>query len=684
MAPGAGSGGALRVVVTQLDLNQNVEFKDVRFHLYVNVLVPSESRPFVELRAGDLAPDTAYGRTMSGTLPLHSEQTNAILENTRGAPGEPSLIITMLHVTRNQVGQKSVTEQGVAVVPLQRGLGTRTTVAFHTTYENFNRASTTIRTSHGVLSSASIACTVGLQLDAPGYVATGRGRVAAPRVCDNSAVPISRTSYMGRLAEYQAAVGSRKAVRENLDHINFAQFVTSGCELPGWAFCQNAEKQPVDDAVIEQATVFACLMLAPRPVNAYSEQLNIVRECLSTPFVCARPTAIFQAALQLPAVSMVYMLDNTMVPSDFPSQQLVMSVDGHRYGQTDSFRKAEYGATDSIEDAAAAVDCEDGTNLTADDMGLMAQDYVLRHAGDDPSKLSHWVARALAPVLEYVPCFAHNSLDETDPNSHMAAVFVRRSVFPHEFHAPPWGQSPASLAQTASNLPPALYMDGVYFTPDVPVNKVALPIVRAVADSITAGNNAVETHVKVTDLLWTDTKSPANDFVVGRLFTDVRCFQPRGSSWLEPAIGERVPSRLVPMWVPVDRHRPGTYGVRLRDLCLHGVASCELVPYTVPLKLWNETMQQLEWCHPPVPLTLRADRAIKCQSIKQPSGQREADGPALTLPLVIRRSSFTNERASQAVQAAMDAAPGAPCRVWHISGALCNIAGYIDVVDIQF
>ena len=52
------------------------------------------------------------------------------------------------------------------------------------------------------------------------------------------------------------------------------------------------------------------------------------------------------------------------------------------------------------------------------------------------------------------------------------------------------------------------------------------------------------------------------------------------------------------------------------------------------VKRWNDTIVQLAWCHPPVPLTLRADRTIMREKLADVLETSDHNGalPELVLP----------------------------------------------------
>ena len=677
----------LEIGLSNFDLNEGVDFAGVRMRLYLNVPMPlNQTRPWVEVKVGRLEGASAYGATGCAVLPVTAEQMQLVAANAQLGPGQhdtPTLVIEMLHDTRNLVGQACSVEQGVAIIPLIGSLGVRTVAAFNTTYMHYNKMSAQITTARGVPSSASIACTVALTLRTAN--ADHIGVVGAPSVCSSinayaAAIKagVSGSQFASTITEYYRTVGRRQPLRRNLEVISFATYVENGCTLPGYMYYQTLERQAVEDSVIEQAVLIAALALAPAPSASAADALAGLKAYLAGSFAKQNPCALFQSALQLPAVACVYIQDEVELPRDFASRDMVTVSDGHRYGQTDTYIRAAVTGSDDPTRPTASSDCEDESGLTLD-MGLAAQAYVLAHYKDPPGTLSATVAHGLAPVLAYVPTAAHCSLDNTNPDSHMTGVYVLRRLLPPAYQEPPWGWLPWRPDYDDRRLPSAVYMDSTYFTPLLPCTPVGAAGYSEMFSALVAGTKTVESHINVTDQPWLKPTNPAQRFMVARLFCDVRSLQTGRADWMAPVLDPHSATRAVPMFIPCDRRKPNTYGLMLSDLCLRGDECAQFEPHCVEPRKWAEMLLLLAWRHPPIPLRMAADRTILCELVSGSNRARD-----LVLPLVVRNSSYTPEREQHILRCAASAWGKRPFEVWKLRATLNHLSGAVTVVTLVY
>jgi len=692
---------SLEVQLSQLDLNAGVDFREATFRFYLNVPEPlGETRAFAEASVPVLEPRTAAAVRCAALLPVTASQLALVDAGAQLGPGArdvPSLVVHMLHLTHNMVGQECSTEQGVAVVPLRAGLGNSTLAAFHTTYELYNEESTSIRTARGVPASASVAAVVTLRLRRHGASGTrGAARTPpSPRICYPTPQPRAEVLHAGSpsgrtvhetVVDYHRPVGRLRPLRRNLEVVNFATYACNGCTLPGWAFQQCLEPQVVQDAAIEQAVLVAALGLRPAETRTLEEAAAALAAYLASDFARAHPTALFHAALQLPAVSLPYLGDETEVPREFSGHDMTTDVDSHVFGLTDTYTKAEVTSARSYDRATASVDCEDRSDLTSDDMAINAMAYVLSHYDDPEGSLSRLVARGLAPLLHYVTGSGHCSLDHQSRDSHMVGLAVRRDLLPPVFHRTPWGAVPWQTEGDARTLPPAIYMDATFYTPQVPITARGTEAYGQLFNAIVRRDGIVENLVNATDLVFSRPDSPVSQFVLGRFFVDARLLQGartardyRSRAWLKPAFSPHTAATICPMFVPTDRRRPGTYGLSLVDLCTKGATCAAFVPHIVPLRTWQETLLMLAWRHPPVPIKMEADRSIVCRRVRGEA--RAGHSPDLVLPLVMRNASYTpgvHESLLATAARVWAGTEAAGHSAWQLDATLSDLCGKVE------
>ena len=655
----------------------------------------------------------------------------------------PAVVLQLFHSTKNLVGQVCSIEQGSALVPLRPGIGGSTVAAFQSTFMHYNDLASSILTAHGVPSSSSVACTVSLKLRAErvplsvrapsrhmpsSSKATGPAttdtRSGSPRICYSSehiahAVASGR-EFQATLSEYYRPVSRLRPLRRNLGEIQFASFVENGTLLPGYMFYNTLEPQVVQEAVIEQAVLTAALAVRPVPTSTEAGEIAALRGYVESEFAKANPTALFQNALQLPAVACPYIQDEVEIPSNFRSPDMTGESDHHRVGLTDTYAQMAISGTGGYDSPEASGDCEDRSDMTSFDIGMNAQAYVLAHRADPPTTLSYWVARALVAVLDYTPFAALCSLDESNIDSHMVALFVRRALLPERFRVPPWGEVPLKAPHSASALPAAIYMDSTYFTPTLPLAaEKGARAFSALFERLVAGNRAVEGVISITDQPWLSHTNPAQRFVVARLFTDVRNLQTRpyqpgvagATAWLRPVFDPHSSARLVPVMVPTDKRHPGTYGISLIDLCKHGDKIADFVPHTVPVRQWNEMLLCLAFRHPPVPIRMELTgdrRRVVCTEITVAAGHEgqadpppayttsvfavahktalsSATGPApaasdarsvdLVYPVIVRSTSFTPQVQARITNDAAQAWHGKAYRTFRTRAVLNDMSG---------
>jgi hypothetical protein len=663
---------AVDLVLSDFDLNAKVDFVGVVFRAYLNVPLPGGAqRPWAQGALADLKPATAARQTVRMTLPLPSEQAAAIQQCVHLGPGDadwPSLVITMLHMTRNKAGQDAMVEQGFAVVRLGGLVPRRVVVPFSTTFEHFNDEVRMVRTAHGVTASSAVACTVDISFG-------GQGMAGAPPLCDNPRPPYLGRTYTAVQTEYHALPGSRRPLSPNMPRVTFSCYMMNGCMLPGYMFFQELERQAVDDGVIEHAALSAALALAPHPASVADGAASMLAY-LNSPIAKARPAALFQLALQLPSASCVYIPDEVELPDDFASHEMVFHSDAHRRGQTDTYGQMAVTSSGDYKHATASGDCEDRAQLMVA-LGLAAQAYVLRHLSDAPGRFSHYVARALQPVLAYVPAGCLVTIDEVGINGHMIGLYVQRALFPAPCNVAPWG---AAGALPGVALPAAVYMDGTYLTVDTPCTAVGASLYARLASVLPEPSVAVENTINSANLPWVVDDHPSDGFVCSRLYCDVRSFAPPGTDWRAPAFFDaREGARLAPVWLPCNRERPGTYGIRLRDMCTKGAALLELRTAPVPPQRWAEMLSLLAWRHPPVPIEMRLDPDTFCEHVVVAS---DAPTPDLILPILIRGSSYTQERYEKLLTRASRVCRKRSYDVWSTQGTLNSVSGPVVLLTI--
>lgn len=240
----------LTVRLSDFDLADGVDFAGVVFEVYLNVPLPhGEPRPFVQAQLASLTPQNAATQTAVARLPVPSVTVPLIQQNARLGPSEndfPSLVVQMLHTTKNKARQEGRVEQGVAILPLGGWGSVRAIVPFRTTYEHYNDAALGIRTQHGLAASSGVACMITATMEDAPAVRTGSGLSAAqgqrisavtagPPVCDRVSVPMTGRAYLAVMQEYRAMEGHRSPLAPSLASINFACYVDNGCMQPGYA-----------------------------------------------------------------------------------------------------------------------------------------------------------------------------------------------------------------------------------------------------------------------------------------------------------------------------------------------------------------------------------------------------------------------------------------------------------------
>ena len=294
-------------------------------------------------------------------------------------------------------------------------------------------------------------------------------------------------------------------------------------------------------------------------------------------------------------------------------------------------------------------------------LGLAAQDYVLRHLHDAPGSLGALVARALQAVLSYVPAACLVAVDSVEINGHMVGLFVHRRQFPGPYNVAPWGTTGA----LATPMPAAVYMDATYLTVHSVCTEVGASIAARLWDTLPDPTPSIENVVNVGGIPWRVPSHPSREFVAARIFTDVRSFAPSARD------------APVPIWVPCDRRRQGTFGVRLHDLCELGEQVALLQPCPVETARFAPMLRQLAWRHPPVGIEMRAPPDARCEMLV-------ANGTAgndLVLPVLVRDESYDPAH-ERSVLARLARTCKRDYTVYRTRATLNDVCGVVDVLTI--
>lgn len=437
-------------------------------------------------------------------------------------------------------------------------------------------------------------------------------------------------------------------------------------------FFQTLERQDLDDAVIEQAAVAAALALVPTAASGRDAGVRALTAYLASPLARQRPTALFQLALQLPAAACIYSPDAIELPSRFSTPDFV--ADGHKRGQTDTYAQLAVSGSKSYKHATATGDCEDRGQFMIV-LGFAAQAYLLRHLNDAPGTLGALVARALQPLLAYVPAACLVAVDSVEVNGHMIGLFVHRRLLPPPCRTPPWG----AFGAVSADLPAAVYMDATYLTVDTLCTEVGASTAARLWDALPDPSAAIENAVNAAGVPWSVKSHPSNDFVAARIFTDVRAFAPTVDAWAGTALEWRDAQRLVPIWVPCDKRQPGTFGVRLRDLCEDGDRTALLQACPCDPRHFAEMLLQLAWRHPPVGVEMRVPADARCEQLVKAPGS--AGAPDLALPVLLRDESYDAEHKTNVLKRVQRT-----CKrdysVWLTRATLNDVSGAVDILTV--